>query len=66
LGEKKYGVVRNHEYKVNINSISGFGTPVYNGNTKFDPEQPSDVTTFVSAEIRVLSWKVVEFDYDLK
>jgi hypothetical protein len=66
LGEKKYGVVRNHVYKVNINSISGFGTPVYNGNTKFDPEQPSDVTTFVSAEIRVLSWKVVEFDYDLK
>ena len=61
----QYGVVRNHVYKVNIHSISGFGTPVYDANTKFDPETPEDITTFVSAEVRILSWRVVENNYDL-
>lgn len=61
----QYGVVRNHVYKVNINDITGFGTPVYDGDTKFDPETPQDITTFVSAEVRILSWRVVENNYDL-
>ena len=61
----QYGVVRNHVYKVNINSISGFGTPVYDADTKFDPETPEDITTFVSAEVRILSWRVVEYSYDI-
>lgn len=61
----KLGVVRNHVYKVNVNSVAGFGTPVYNADTKFDPEKPADVNTFVSAEVRVLSWRVVEYGYDL-
>ena len=60
------GVVRNHVYKVNIHSVKGFGTPVYDGNTMFDPERPKDITTYVSAEVRVLAWRVVDFDYDLK
>lgn len=60
-----YGVVRNHVYKVNIDSITGFGTPVYDGTTMFDPETPKDITTFVSAEVRILSWRVVESGYDL-
>ena len=61
----QYGVVRNHVYKVNIDSITGFGTPVYDGTTMFDPETPKDITTFVSAEVRILSWRVVESGYDL-
>ena len=61
----QYGVVRNHVYKVNISSIEGFGTPVYNGNTKFDPEKPAEITTYVSAEVRVLSWRVVNHNYDI-
>ena len=61
----QYGVVRNHVYKVNITSVDGFGTPVYDGNTAFDPEKPQDVTTYVSAEVRVLSWRVVENNYDI-
>ena len=61
----QYGVVRNHVYKVNINTITGFGTPVYDGTTMFDPETPKDVTTYVSAEVRILSWRVVEHGYDL-
>ncbi len=65
VAETQYGVVRNHVYKVNIGSIAGFGTPVYNGNTKFDPEKPAEITTYVSAEVRVLSWRVVEHNYEL-
>ena len=61
----QYGVVRNHVYKVNINSITGFGTPVYDGTTEFDPETPEDITTYVSAEVRILSWRVVEHNYDI-
>ncbi|MBO5831269.1 MAG: Mfa1 fimbrilin C-terminal domain-containing protein [Alistipes sp.] len=61
----QYGVVRNHVYKVNINNIKGFGTPVYDGNTYFDPETPEDIETFISAEVRILSWRVVENGYNL-
>lgn len=62
----KYGVVRNHIYRVNINTIEGYGTPVYDPNIAFEtPEQPKDIVTFVAAEIKILSWRVVENDYDL-
>lgn len=62
----RYGVVRNHVYKVNISDITGYGTPVYNGNTGFiTPEAPEDYVTYVSAEINVLTWRVVEHDYPL-
>ena len=65
VADTQYGVVRNHVYKVNINSIAGFGTPVFDENTMFDPETPKDITTYVSAEIHILSWRVVESNYDL-
>ena len=62
----EYGIVRNHIYKVNITDINGFGTPVYNGATDFiRPEKPVDVDTFVAAQINILSWRVVENDYQL-
>ena len=65
VADTEYGVVRNHVYKVNINKISGLGTPVFDGNTQFVPVKPADITTYVSAEVRVLSWRVVEHDYDI-
>ena len=62
----EYGIVRNHVYKVNINDIQGFGTPVYNGNTAYvTPEHPVDIESYVSAQINILSWRVVENNYDL-
>ena len=62
----EYGVVRNHVYKVNISDITGYGTPVYNGDTGFvTPEKPEDVRTYVSAQISILSWRVVDYDYPL-
>ena len=62
----EYGIVRNHVYKVNINDITGYGTPVYDGTTDFiNLEKPEDIVTYVSAQINILSWRVVENDYDL-
>lgn len=62
----EYGIVRNHIYRVNIDEIDGFGTPVYDPNIAFEkPEKPEDIVTYVSAQINILSWRVVENDYDL-
>ena len=62
----EYGIVRNHVYKVNITDITGYGTPVYNGTSDFiNLEKPEDIVTYVSAQINILSWRVVENDYDL-
>ena len=62
----EYGVVRNHVYKVNITDITGYGTPVYNGTSDFiNLEKPQDIVTYVSAQINILSWRVVANDYQL-
>lgn len=61
-----YGVVRNHVYKVNITDIKGFGTPVYDPEMDFNtPETPQDMHTFVSAQINILSWRIVAEDYEI-
>ena len=63
----EYGIVRNHVYKVNITDIQGFGTPIYDPTQDFiTPDKPEDIVTYVSAQINILSWRVVENDYDLQ
>ena len=63
----EYGVVRNHIYKVNISAITGLGTPVYDPEIGFEvPERPTDVNSYVAAEVRILSWKVVKNAYDVE
>ena len=62
----EYGIVRNHVYKVNITGITGLGTPIYDPTQDFIvPEKPKDINTFVSAQINILSWHVVNGDYIL-
>lgn len=70
LGKKgsvaEYGVVRNHSYQVEISSIKGFGTPVYNPDSEtIIPTLPSDDLTYLAAKISVLSWRVVSDKVDL-
>ena len=70
LGTKtaKYGVVRNHVYQIDINKITGYGSPVYNGTGNIiDPEYPEveDESSYVAARINVLSWKVVKQTVDI-
>lgn len=69
LGEKgklgEYGIVRNHSYQISLNSIKGFGTPVYDPNKIIVPTVPSDDKTYLAAKINVLSWRVVSSTVDL-
>lgn len=53
------GVVRNHWYKVTLNSINGLGTPVYDETKTIDPTTPEDNNTFLAARVNVLQWRVV-------
>lgn len=61
----EYGIVRNHSYQVELNSIMGFGTPVYDPKKDIDPVVPSDDLTYLAARINVLSWRVVPSTVDL-
>lgn len=69
LGKKgsiaEYGIVRNHSYQVELGSIKGFGTPVYDPDKKIVPVVPSDDLTYLAARINVLSWRVVPSKVDL-
>lgn len=60
-----YGVVRNHSYKINLQSITGFGTPVFDPTKVIDPTLPTDEKTWLAARINVLSWRVVKSDVNL-
>ena len=64
----EYGVVRNHVYQIDIESIKGYGSPVYSGlDFVIDqPEYPTeDEASYVAARINVLSWKVVKQGVDI-
>ena len=64
-----YGVVRNHVYQLDIQSISGYGSPGYSGfeHEVENPEYPDDEdeSSYVAAKINVLSWKVVKQTVDI-
>lgn len=61
----QYGVVRNHWYKVKVNSLKGFGTPVYAADKTIIPTMPDDSNTYLAAQINVLQWRVVSQDVNL-
>lgn len=60
-----YGVVRNHHYKITLNSIKGFGTPVYNPAKEIDPTMPTYSNTYLAARVQVLQWRVVNQNVNL-
>lgn len=60
-----YGVVRNHIYAANIQSLYGLGTPVFDPSHKIIPEKPSDEDTYIAAQIKVLTWRLVNQGIDL-
>ena len=67
-GLAEYGVVRNPVYQIAINSIKGYGSPIYNGLSFIvkDPQYPvEDEASYVAARINVLSWKVVTQGVDI-
>ena len=47
--------------------MSGLGTPVFDSDIDFNtPERPKDVNSYVAAEVRILSWKVVKNEYNIE
>lgn len=61
----QYGVVRNHVYKITVNDMQGFGTPVVNKDAEIIPTKPENEATYLAAKIKVLSWRVVNQNADL-
>jgi hypothetical protein len=51
---------------VAINGVKGWGTPVYDPEFEVVPVKPTDKETYISAEISVLSWRVVSYDVTLE
>lgn len=60
------GVVRNHVYNINVTKIAGLGTPVYDPNQDIYPEKPEENDHYIAAQINILSWRIVNNDYELK
>jgi hypothetical protein len=62
----EYGIVRNHVYNITINSIKGYGSPIYTGVSHLEYPQITEQQTYVSAKINILSWKLVNQSVDIK
>ena len=63
LGE--YGIVRNHFYKITLDGIKGFGTPVYDPDKVVEPVVPTYEDTYLAARVQVLQWRVVNQNVSL-
>lgn len=61
----EYGIVRNHFYKITLNGIKGFGTPVYNPDQVVKPVVPTYEDTYLAARVQVLQWRVVNQNANL-
>lgn len=59
-----YGVVRNHIYQLEINSITNLGIGVFDPEEIISPDTNTK-TYYLGAKIRILSWKVVKQGVDL-
>ena len=61
-----YGVVRNHAYNLELNSIKGLGTPVYDKTSDIPwPVDPDLTESFIAADIKVLAWHIIKMGVDL-
>jgi hypothetical protein len=65
LFETYLGIVRNHYYKLEINSLKGVGHGIVNPDEPIVPNPVEDTGYYLNAKINVLSWKVVSQSVDL-
>ncbi len=65
--EAEYGVVRNHVYVLNITSLTNPGMGIFDPDEIIIPDDPfkEDKLYQVGADIKVLSWKIVEQNVEL-
>lgn len=59
-----WGVVRNHIYNVKIKALTGLGTPVWDETEDIYPERPNPEGNNISAEVKVLMWRMVSQDVE--
>lgn len=65
LFETYLGVVRNHYYKLTINSLKGVGHGIVDPDEPIVPNPVEDTGYYLNAKINVLSWRVVNQTVDL-
>ncbi len=67
IPEAKYGIVRNHVYVLNITSLSNLGKGIFDADEVIVPDDPIKEKELyqVGANIKVLSWKVVNQNVEL-
>ena len=59
------GIVRNHIYQINLTSINGLGCPVFDPWVEIIPEPQTPDASVLSAEVKILQWRLVSQDYQL-
>lgn len=62
---EKYAVNRNHYYKVNITEISNLGFNTATGTIPTEPTTPLETQTYISADITIEAWTVVDMNESL-
>ena len=61
------GVVRNHIYRATVSGLNGLGTPVYDPDHEvIYPEKTEYDESILSAEVKVLQWRIVSQEYFLE
>ena len=65
VDEANYGVVRNHYYKVTVNTLENVGKGIYDPDEDIVPGDEDDERYYLGASIQILSWKIVEQGVDL-
>ena len=65
IPEAKYGVVRNHVYKVTINKLENPGKGIFDPEEVIVPKDEDEKFYYVGAQINILSWKIVNQVVDL-
>lgn len=58
----RYGLVRNNIYKLTVNSVKQFGSPIV-PEPGHEPDDPN--VMYISLSVELLPWLVRESDYDL-
>lgn len=61
LPQMPYGVYRNQYFKININSIQAPGNP----SDDFDKDTTIKSNAWVSADVEVVPWEIIEENHDL-
>ena len=61
-----YGVVRNHSYRLRLNSIGSLGDPVYDPNLSLQYIPGKDDDYYTSVKLSILKWRLIRNDMNFE